>query len=287
MLPLCAGSLLSVDMSKRAVRSGQTKPSEVLKLIRKGVDVHSIEGLHAKVFVAGSEAFIGSANASAHSKTTLVEAVLRTERRSVITQARRFVESLRGQLVGPEEAKAMQKLWRPPRFFVRKPSQVPKPSPLRFRLWLVSVDAEQLDEDETRERAAGRRIARKRLRSSRLFTVDEFFCACSGLSKRLQLGDRVVQIIREDTRQVMVAPPSAVVAIRRFQTKSGRRAAVYLEAPKDRRRKSLKRVRQRLGRVSSELTRLDRSGKDKRCRDPRLAHALLTLWPSVANQDGR
>jgi hypothetical protein len=38
LLPLRKGSTLVVDLSKRAVGTGQTKPSEVLKLVNKGVD---------------------------------------------------------------------------------------------------------------------------------------------------------------------------------------------------------------------------------------------------------
>jgi hypothetical protein len=50
LLPLKKGSILVVDMSERAVRSGQTKPSEVLKLINVGVETHTVDNLHAKVF---------------------------------------------------------------------------------------------------------------------------------------------------------------------------------------------------------------------------------------------
>jgi hypothetical protein len=62
LLPLKAGSVLVVDMSERAVKSGQTKPSEVSKLLRDGVEVHSVENLHAKVFVVGNRALVGSTN---------------------------------------------------------------------------------------------------------------------------------------------------------------------------------------------------------------------------------
>ena len=67
LLPLRKGSRLVVDASEHAVKSGQTSPAELLKLHRKGVKVYSIENLHAKVFVFGRTAFVGSANVSQRS----------------------------------------------------------------------------------------------------------------------------------------------------------------------------------------------------------------------------
>ena len=64
LLPLRKGSTLIVDMSQAAVGSGQTNPSEILKLVNRGVDVHSVNNLHAKVFAVGNQAFVGSTNVS-------------------------------------------------------------------------------------------------------------------------------------------------------------------------------------------------------------------------------
>ena len=43
--------MLGVDVSEPTVTSGQTKPLEVSKLLRKGVEVHSVENLHAHMDV--------------------------------------------------------------------------------------------------------------------------------------------------------------------------------------------------------------------------------------------
>ena len=40
-----------VDASEHAVKSGQTNPSELIAFLRSGVEVHSAENLHAKVYV--------------------------------------------------------------------------------------------------------------------------------------------------------------------------------------------------------------------------------------------
>lgn len=125
LLPLRKGSTLIVDMSERAVRSGQTKPSEIGKLLKAGVDVHTVENLHAKVFVADGLPIVGSTNASHNSAETLVEAVLETQHREIVRSCRDFVRSLRGELVTPEYVKHMQRLYRPPRFPPRKHDSPP------------------------------------------------------------------------------------------------------------------------------------------------------------------
>ena len=62
LLPLPKGSCLVVDASERAVSSGQTCPADLIKLVERGVAVYSVPNLHAKVFVVGRTAYIGSTN---------------------------------------------------------------------------------------------------------------------------------------------------------------------------------------------------------------------------------
>src|ERR1019366_9999502 len=64
LLPLAQGSRLVVDASERAVASGQTCPADLFKLLKRGVTIYSVPNLHAKVFVLGRAAYIGSANVS-------------------------------------------------------------------------------------------------------------------------------------------------------------------------------------------------------------------------------
>src|SRR2546425_10788135 len=64
LLPLNKGDMLVVDMSVRAAKSSQTDPREVRKYKEKGVKVYSCQNLHAKVFVLGKKAVVGSSNVS-------------------------------------------------------------------------------------------------------------------------------------------------------------------------------------------------------------------------------
>jgi len=91
LLPLAEGSRLVVDASERAVASGQTCPADLLKLVKDDVAVFSVSNLHAKVFLIGRSAYIGSANVSGRSASLLLEAVVRTNEHSAVRAARSFV----------------------------------------------------------------------------------------------------------------------------------------------------------------------------------------------------
>src|ERR1700692_3972418 len=94
LLPLPTGSSLAIDASIPTLAAGSTCPAALERLRKKGVDVYSVQHLHAKVFAFDRVAFIGSANASQRSDVTLIEAVLRVNTRAAILSVRDFVDSL-------------------------------------------------------------------------------------------------------------------------------------------------------------------------------------------------
>src|SRR6266567_7372820 len=71
-LPLKRGDVLITKFDLATVRAGQVNPSEVVAFIKRGVEVHSVANLHAKVYVFGRVAFVGSANVSASSEDSLI-----------------------------------------------------------------------------------------------------------------------------------------------------------------------------------------------------------------------
>jgi hypothetical protein len=113
-LNLGDGDVLVVDMSKKALGSGQTDPREILAYLANGVRVFNWPALHAKVYVFDRTLIIGSPNVSATSKGSLLEAALETEAPQAVRQARAFVRSLMLSRVTPGVAKAAIKDWRPP-----------------------------------------------------------------------------------------------------------------------------------------------------------------------------
>lgn len=116
LLPLLPGSVLVVDASEAAVKSGQTDPKELAKFVRAGVEVHSAAGLHAKVFVFARTAVVGSTNASRRSAKHLQEAVLISSERHVVRQARDFVLDQTGERLTIAHLKRLATIYRPPKF---------------------------------------------------------------------------------------------------------------------------------------------------------------------------
>lgn len=116
LLPLRARSVLVVDASSRALEAGLTNPEELEKFVRADVEVHNASRLHAKVFVFGRDAIIGSANASRRSANYLQEAALHTTEHKVIRDARNFVLDHTGEWLTIPHPRKLRKIYRPPRF---------------------------------------------------------------------------------------------------------------------------------------------------------------------------
>jgi phosphatidylserine/phosphatidylglycerophosphate/cardiolipin synthase-like enzyme len=109
LLPLPRGSRLVVDASDNAVKAGQTHPADLLALQAKGVRVFSYPYLHGKIYVFGNVAAIGSANASYNSAQTLLEAMVMTTERRIVEGAKRFVERIAKNELGPDQLSRLQK----------------------------------------------------------------------------------------------------------------------------------------------------------------------------------
>jgi len=94
-LPLRDGDTIVINGSDIAVASGATDPRAVKVWLESGARVVNHPRLHAKVFVSGDTAIIGSANVSrrAHSDA-VAEAAIRTTGRSIVGQARAFIDDL-------------------------------------------------------------------------------------------------------------------------------------------------------------------------------------------------
>ena len=92
-IPFSRGDTLVTDASDQAIRTGQTSAAVLAQLQREGVNVFSVEHLHAKVFVLGGVAVIGSANLSTSSQS-LVEAALVTDDTEAVKEAAGWIRQL-------------------------------------------------------------------------------------------------------------------------------------------------------------------------------------------------
>jgi hypothetical protein len=273
LLPLRKGSRLVVDASDAAVASGQTCPAELQKLLRRGVRIYTRTNLHAKVFVFGTQAFVGSTNVSDRSARMLREAVVATSDRKVVRTARKFVHGLCMQDLGPEALARLQKIYRPPRVpgagrrgtaanVKGREGDIP---PMRMAQIIVEDPPKESGEAQKEAQAA----SKKRMKNPRRHVLDEFWWP--GGDSPFAPGDMVVQVVDEGRGQHMVSPPGTVVHKRNWANKSQRATFVFLEKPK-RNRMSLKRLAKRLGRGA--LKRLLRAGRVNR----NFVDRLLAAW---------
>ena len=95
-LNLGTGDILITDASKHAIASGHTSASVLRELFKKGVQVYSWPGLHAKVAVFDGTAVASSANLSDNSvDDKLLEAGIITDHPGTVAGALSFIEQLR------------------------------------------------------------------------------------------------------------------------------------------------------------------------------------------------
>lgn len=272
ILPLKKGSRLVVDASEASVKNGRTCPADLLRLHKKGVHIFSVQNLHAKVYVFGSQAFIGSANTSSHSETTLMEAVVRTSDREAVKAARKFVKRNCMERLGPEELAGLQELYRPPKFPNGAPRKQHRNSTGRVRAQLSALRLAHLqlsDYPKGSEEAAskGRKVAESKREHRRFHFLDEFRWSNDSISK----GDTVVQLVDEYDGPKLVSPPAKVIDTRRWSNGRQKCTFIYLEVPRHRRIR-MNRLAQRLGRGAAK--RLRRSG----WVNSRFAERLRQLW---------
>ncbi|MGH9204657.1 MAG: hypothetical protein ACRD2A_25800, partial [Vicinamibacterales bacterium] len=102
LLPFRKGDTLVVDLSIPSVRAGRSDPSEIEKLMGRGVDVFSRGNLHAKIIATDRETLVGSANASGRAENVLDEAAILTSDPAAVRRARDFVGSLCNEPVRAE-----------------------------------------------------------------------------------------------------------------------------------------------------------------------------------------
>lgn len=246
LLPLPKGSQLVVDASEASVKQGRTSPKELLKMLDRDVEVFSVGNLHAKVFVIGRTAFIGSANVSRHSKVGLVEAVMKTTKPDSVRQVRAFVERLCVNELGPSELERLDGLYEPPKFNgqgARKKSRPGRMAAMLPRVMIAQLVRSHWDEhsESVAEQAEG--TARQRLEHPRKHELNHYrwYGNCAH-----RPGDIVVQILKEGDGRRMVSPPGKVIYTKRYRSKGKPHSFVFVEVPR-RRRVSLDRLAQQLG----------------------------------------
>lgn len=104
LLPLKAGDTVVVNGSRNALASGATSARILREWYEQGVEVYSHPTLHAKVFVIGRTAIVGSANLSQRASfDNTAEAAIQTTDRAIVGQARDFVKRMEDDATNVDE----------------------------------------------------------------------------------------------------------------------------------------------------------------------------------------
>lgn len=278
-LPLRRGDVLVTKFDMGSIRSGLVNPREIAAYIKRGVEVHSVGNLHAKVYVFGRAAVVGSANLSASSEHQLQEAACEFNEPRVVSKCRRFVLRLRGEIVELKFARSQIPFWRPPRGPYRKRqnrsgSKAIEQSPLVA----VSLDALGYDEVDVAASKVAQRMARPRVADHSRFRLDDFRWT-GRFPKALKRGSRVLMCTSNVHGRVDVTAPARVLEIRKYRSRRGaERAIVVVEARKFIRERRLRDLLRSLGPDGAPLKSVRGS---KALRNHALVSALGQVWPSV------
>ena len=139
-LPIPKGSILVTRFNRESIKAGQVDPSEVLKFIKRGVQVYNYGSLHSKVYVLGRRLFVGSSNVSKTSQG-LSEACIETTDPKLIGDARLYVKGLCGDLITEEFVKSLISLYpKENSWFFGAPSlDAKKKISNRSSVWIATV----------------------------------------------------------------------------------------------------------------------------------------------------
>jgi hypothetical protein len=268
MLPLKKGSSLLVDASIKAVKTGQTCPDELLKLYYNGVKIFSLENLHAKLFVIGHDLFIGSTNVSGNSSNYLQEAIIKTNDKKAIQDAKAFIEKVRGIELGDDRLKRLQKEYRPPKNspnFSFKKEKSNSDSATAF--WVHKLKRTEWSEEAERVANEGTNELKRFHKSKSRHTVDIIYWYGEF---RAKVGDTIVQVT-DEVGDAFVSPPGKLIHVKRWS--NGKTSAIfyYVEVPK-KRRKSLKIIKDKVDDITYKM--LNRNGR----KSNRVADSIIALW---------
>lgn len=219
-LGLSEGDQLVVDASVLAIQSGETSAKLLGTLHRKGVELYSRPGLHAKVALLDGVAFVGSANLSTSSATRLDEAGLLTDHAGTVASVQALLSHWirTSQRLTPKRIEELAKLPVSPR---RGPAmatgvRVRKELVQGERVWVVGV--RELPEDAHPDEKAAVEEGVKRAKKLRHHRRSELswvrWTGNRGFGVECRPGDVVFQVQKAlDRKRLYVLNPATVLAI--------------------------------------------------------------------------
>lgn len=168
-----------------------------------------------------------------------------------VAQARRFVKSRAHTEIGPEYLKTLLKIYRPPRISIHGNT---KQKDSDF-IWAIHLPICNYTEAALSAADRGERKAKRKMRGSRFFKLADFQCSGTDL-RRINIGDTVLQHVRDGHQPSRLYPLGMVVYIEEFEEDGYDSGIVFLECQKGIHTIALKRFHDYVGVVADPLRRL-------------------------------
>ena len=225
-LPLKRGDILICDAEVATIKSGATRASALAVYHRKGVQIDSKPGLHAKLIATSKTAWVGSANASQTSAEGKAEASLKVNDPKIVKEARNFVEKLiEDPKTNKFDAKSIGELLMIPYkksdwgSTIAEPYLLPKS--LQTIKTFVNTELVKVNSEERKLTSDTKGIALKeRNKLGTDLSLENFYATPS---VRLKKGDWVITGLDDK-----ISSPGVVVSV-----KKGRRSSVFWIARPD------------------------------------------------------
>jgi phosphatidylserine/phosphatidylglycerophosphate/cardiolipin synthase-like enzyme len=189
--------VLITDASDAAIAGGQTSAKLLSRALKRGAELHSVPGLHAKVFVLDGTAVIGSANLSESSSNAMIEAAWVTDAPAAVGMATALIQQLKKQGTVIDQAFVKRVLRIKVKRIVRRgrPSAHQRVKVPKHRTWILGVH--EVVREFPEEEAAiekGNAIAERNLTQESSETSWIRWTGNSRFRREAKRGDSVIQI---------------------------------------------------------------------------------------------
>ena len=281
LLPLQKGSVLVVRADRETMKQGQTNPWDLEELLKRGVRIFPLRNLHAKVFVCGKFAVVGSMNASVSSwQGKLLEAAVEIRGAALVGAARKSVlKCARDKELDQDDIDELKEYYEPHggRDGGGAQGQRPGSSPLRPTLDLPPLKVVRTGrtdwKDHTQERYDRDSPSLKKEAAARGEKIEAI--EWEGDAPGVGRDERALEVCTDDDGSRWLSAPARLRQV--TGTKRGKpEKLVYLSRNANVRRRRLSAVVKALG-ANSKIARLLKS-RGQVFRDPRDLERLYGLW---------
>lgn len=224
------GDSLVTDASDVSIKAGQTCAKLLKRAFDRGATIHSIEGLHAKLYIFDRLAVIGSANLSKGSES-LVEASILTDQPSAVSSVRLLIASLQchGELIDDAFIKRISKLKVDKSRRQATGARRKIPNPKEPRTWLIGLQPTEEKEAERKAVEKGQAEAESRINDEKSSVSWIRLSRQSKMRKEAKEGDLIVSIWSENPKRNPTSVYSHAPILNRIDDKKTGSTILYVE----------------------------------------------------------